>query len=188
MKLILTNCFIILFSCAVFAQTHTLIAEQSELKWTGRAYQSDYALSGTVDVNDGVISMKKNTIESVEMDIDMAGLSHENKQLDKHLRNSDFFKVKKHKTATFTLTEVIDLKNEPLVAKGNLTIKGITHPIEFPITIEAIKKTVQVKGKMIVDRTQYGITTGSKTVFPELTEHLIDDNFDLVFDLVFKKM
>jgi polyisoprenoid-binding protein YceI len=66
---------------------------------------------------------------SVEVNIEPASLDTADAQRDTHLRSADFFDVEKHPTATFKSTRIEDLRGGKLRVTGNLTIRGVTHPV-----------------------------------------------------------
>jgi polyisoprenoid-binding protein YceI len=64
---------------------------------------------------------------------------------------------------------------------GNLTVKGITKPVTFDVSIYGSKATATMK----VDRTKFDIKYGSGSFFDDLGDKTIYDEFDLVVDLEF---
>jgi len=106
-------------------------------------------------------------------------------KLTEHLKSDDFFAVIKYPTATFSLTGVL-AGSEPgqFTLAGNLTIRGITKPIEIPVTASQAGDTLMVNGKAVVDRSLYGVKFGSTSFFKELADNVIIDNeFKLEFSL-----
>ncbi len=55
--------------------------------------------------------------------------------LDNHLKSDDFFDVGKHPTITFESTGVRRSGISSVVMTGNLTIKGITKPVDLDVTL-----------------------------------------------------
>ncbi|GAB4350943.1 MAG: YceI family protein [Gammaproteobacteria bacterium] len=51
---------------------------------------------------------------------------------DKHLRSADFLDVEKYPTATFTSTSYSE-NNGKGILKGNLTLHGVTRPVEIAV-------------------------------------------------------
>ena len=103
-----------------------------------------------------------------------------NGKLVGHLRSDDFFSVDKFPIATLTITESTTFNNGEAQVKGNLTIKGITHPTSFKV-----KKTD--KGYMAtvtVDRTKYNVKYGSGKFFDNLGDNMIYDEFTLDVKIV----
>lgn len=90
--------------------------------------------SGDLTVKDGVLESGKfvadmNSLTSVDLKDDAAQLE----KLEGHLKSGDFFETNKFPTASYEITKVS--KNESgdynTLLDGNLTIKGITKPIQF---------------------------------------------------------
>lgn len=59
----------------------------------------------------------------------VASISTGNAQRDEHLRTNDFFDVATYPTATFTSTGVRVIDVETFEMVGDLTLKGVTHPV-----------------------------------------------------------
>jgi polyisoprenoid-binding protein YceI len=73
------------------------------------------------------------------------------------------------------------------VVTGDLTIKGITKPITFPVDIKTEKNGVKAKGEMTVDRTHYDIKFRSLKYFSNIGDKVINDNFKVGFDVAASK-
>ena len=52
---------------------------------------------------------------------------------DNHLRSADFFDVEKYPTITFKSTAVRDVSERGFTLVGELTIRGITRPVELKV-------------------------------------------------------
>ena len=74
-------------------------------------------------------------------------------QRDAHIRSSDFFSVEEYPQFTFRSTG-LEAKGEDFVLKGDLTIKGNTHPVE--LALEFNGATVDPNG---LDRAGFAATT-----------------------------
>ena len=118
--------------------------------------------------------------------IDMTSLSSDNKDLTKHLKNKDFFEVKKYKTATFELTRQFTIKEGTVMAKGNLTIKNITKPYTMPLKITKTEDGYKVQGMATIDRTEFGVSFNSTSIDSKLKENAIADDFSLKFEVLFR--
>lgn len=70
----------------------------------------------------------------VEVTIDAASVDTGNEKRDKHLLDEDFFHVEEYPTITFKSTGVKTDGEEPVLV-GDLTIKGVTKSIEFPVEV-----------------------------------------------------
>jgi polyisoprenoid-binding protein YceI len=74
------------------------------------------------------------TGSSVTATIDATSIDTNNDQRNGHIRSADFFDVENHPTWTFTSTGV-RTDGEDLVIDGNLTIKGVTKPVQLAVEV-----------------------------------------------------
>ena len=62
-----------------------------------------------------------------------------------------------------------------------MTVKGITKPVIFDVSVYGSKATATLK----IDRAVYEVKYGSGSFFDDLGDKTIYDEFDLVVDLEF---
>ncbi len=70
---------------------------------------------------------------SVEVTINAAGFSTEEKERDEHLRSADFLDVAHHPTIKFKSTTVEVTGTNHCKVTGNLTLRGTTRPVTLDI-------------------------------------------------------
>lgn len=169
------------------AQNWVFQPNESQLAWTGKAAFSTYSLSGTIQLKNSSITVENQQVQSGSFVFDMKSMDGESKDLIKHLKSKDFFEVKKYKTATFKINTIKISKENQWIAEGDLTIKNKTKAIAFLITQNVVGNQLMVKGKAIINRTEFGITFNSPNYFEKLKDQAIADDFELTFDLVFLK-
>jgi len=164
------------------SQQFQLNPKSSKLAWTGYGEIGDFKQSGTIKARAGSLMLAENgTIQSAQVVIDMKSIHHADKNLSKHLLKKDFFNSKKYPTAELVLLSIEDHQ-----VTANLTIKGITHAITFPIQFEKEGTRMIIKGAVTIDRTKYGIKYNSSSYFQDLGNYAIKNEFDLSFELVFE--
>ena len=147
--------------------------------WTGYAEVGSYAPSGTVQLRRGRFSYDGRTLRKGRFEFDMTTLDQEQAQLAEHLRGADFFAVAKYPTAVFELREV-----RAGMAIGQLTMRGVTRPIRFPLVVEARPDgRLHISGSATLDRTQFGIHYNSSSFFQNLGSYAVRNDFRLAFDL-----
>lgn len=90
--------------------------------------------SGDVTANEGKLYGGKfvadmNSLQNVDLKDD----AEQKAKLENHLKNKDFFEVEKFPTASFEITKVTPAATGDYntVLDGNLTIKGVTKPVQF---------------------------------------------------------
>jgi polyisoprenoid-binding protein YceI len=82
-----------------------------------------------------VVSAEDITDSRVDVTVDLNSINTGTVDRDNHLRSSDFFEVETHPTMTFTSTGVLEKAEGQLVVTGDLTIKGVTKPIELDVEL-----------------------------------------------------
>jgi polyisoprenoid-binding protein YceI len=99
-----------------FAAKHAVVA-------TTRGHFTAYSGGATIDAE-----VPENS--TLWVDIDAASVSTGNDQRDGHLKSPDFFDVENHPKITFRSTNVA-VKGDEVVTAGDLTVAGVTHPVEL---------------------------------------------------------
>jgi polyisoprenoid-binding protein YceI len=70
---------------------------------------------------------------SIEVTIKTASVDSNHAERDKHLRSDDFLHVDKYPEAKFVSTSYTPGKDGSGVLKGNLTLNGVTKPLEIDV-------------------------------------------------------
>jgi len=109
-----------------------------------------------------------------------ASIDTDNERRDNHLKSADFFDAEKNPEVAFK-GNLIKSGNKYKL-KGNLTMHGVTKPIEFDVTYGGTMKTgrgdkagFKIVGK--VNRQDYGLTWSNKTPTGEL---VVGDEVDII--------
>lgn len=115
----------------------------SRIEWKGyKIVKSDQTGHfGTINFESGDLTIHNGVLESGKFVADMNSLTsvdlkddaEQQAKLEGHLKSGDFFETEKYPTASYEITKVS--KNATgdynTLLDGNLTIKGITKPIQF---------------------------------------------------------
>jgi polyisoprenoid-binding protein YceI len=171
---------------------YTVDKQQSKVSWLGKKVTGEH--KGGISIASGKLTSDGKTVTGGSFDIDMTSITCTdltdktyNEKLIGHLKSDDFFSTEKFTKSTFVITSVTPTGNDQYKVVGNLTIKGITNPVEFPATIKTTATDVKANATIKVDRTKYGIKYGSGSFFDNLGDKAIDNEFTLTVDLVAKK-
>ncbi|WP_229055069.1 YceI family protein [Aeromicrobium sp. Leaf350] len=73
------------------------------------------------------------TASKVTVEVDLSSIATGTADRDNHLRSSDFFDVETHPKMTFTTNGVTQKSDSEFVVNGDLTIKGVTKPLELAV-------------------------------------------------------
>ena len=165
---------------SINAQEYALDTKKSNLKWKGYGEIGGFTQEGEISALDGSLMMKSGELVSTEIIIDMTTIENSDQNLASHLKNKDFFYVKKYPTASLRLKEF-----ENGVLTADLTIRGITKTISFEPNIIQDGNSVMAQGEIKIDRTLYDIKYNSSSYFQDLGNYAIKNEFDLRFDLYF---
>ncbi|MDN5201036.1 YceI family protein [Fulvivirgaceae bacterium BMA10] len=174
--------------------TYKVNAESSSVAWLGRKIA--YGHNGTVDLAGGSLVFANSVLTSGSFEIDMTTIKNldlddagKNKKLVGHLKSDDFFSVKKFPKATFKITSAKKEKSEHgnYMITGDLTIKGITHPLTFAANVEENGGKVIADAKMTFDRAKYNVKFQSGSFFENLGDKAIYDDIEMTIKLVAEK-
>ena len=167
----------------VNAQSYTLDVAASQLQWTGYAEAGGYSQSGTLRFKSGSLSMTNEKITDFKITVAMTTLTHENKELEGHLKQSDFFFVSK-----YPIAQMIFIQKNKNTFIVEISIRGKSEKIEIPLDFQKIKEGYVLKGTIRLDRTKFDIKYNSSSYFQDLGNYAIKNDFDLEYELIFKKL
>jgi len=168
------------------------VTSSTKIQWNAKKVTGEH--TGTIALKEGWLDWKKNEIVSGKFIVDMTTIQDSDlkdekmkKTLEGHLKSDDFFGVEKNPVSTLEITGKSPFVNGTGTVRGNLTIKGITLPIEFNATAVETKETITFTGKITVNRAKYDVRYGSGSFFSDLGDKLIYDDFLLDITLVVEK-
>ena len=103
-------------------------------------------------------------------------------KLEGHLKSEDFFGVEQFNTAYLLLTSVNEASDGSFAATGDLTIRGITNPVDVTFTAAGSNK---MTAEMTFDRSKYNVKFRSGAFFSDLGDKLILDDIKVEVSLVY---
>lgn len=118
---------------------------------------------------------------AVALTIETASLNTRVGRRDDHLRSADFFDAAKHPQITFVSSKVKKLDDHSLTLSGNLTLRGVTKPVDIPVKVVFLRDgSARFKGDMQLNRKDFGMTYNSRMnpiedmVAVQFDMHLVD--------------
>lgn len=169
--------------------------DASTIEWRGTKPTGEHR--GTIDIQSGTFTATQEEIESGTATIDMNSITvtdeeisdEDRTNLENHLKGTvegketDFFNVEKYPTATFEVTGITEEEGQKKM-QGNLTIKEDTKNIEFPVTTSINENELTLESETFtIDRTDWNVNYGSKSVFDNLGDNFISDNMELTIKI-----
>ena len=142
----------------------------SRIEWKGyKVLKSDQTThfgeikfeSGDVTIKEGKLQSGKfvadiNTLEN----IDLKDKQEMKTKLESHLKSGDFFEVEKFPTASYEITKVTEANGGDYntLLDGNLTIKGITKPVQFKANVTVADGNVNIATEPTdINREDFGL-------------------------------
>ena len=181
----------ILFSNIFSSTVYTVDAESSTLEWVGSKVTGSH--NGFIDFSSGSVAFIGEEIQSAELIVDMSSIKNTDisnpkyrTYLEDHLKSEDFFGVDSFPNSKiiFNNWNEISDKTGDIEITCDLIIKGITNKITFPVSLQFSEDKVLAIGSLNVDRTLYDIKYKSKTIFSDIGDSFIYDEFTLNFKIV----
>jgi len=112
--------------------TWAIDPSHSEIGFTVRHLVSK--VRGKFETFEGaIVAAEDLTNSTVSVSVDLSSINTGADGRDDHLRSADFFEVEAHPKMTFVSTGVVQSSDEEFVVTGDLTIKGITKPLELEV-------------------------------------------------------
>ena len=169
----------------------TVASAQSNIDWIGRKVTGSHY--GTIDIKEGSLIVNDGKLTSGSFVVDTTSIRildvtdpATNAQFAGHLASADFFASEQFPEAVFVITSVDQKENKSYNIDGDLTIRGITHPVSFDATISIAGDNLTAIGKIVVDRTRYEMKFRSGNFFKDLGDVLIYNEFDLMVSITAK--
>ncbi len=131
-----------------FSITHLMI---SDVEGSFRTYEATIT-SSKDDFSDAVF----------EISADIAGINTDNEGRDKDLQGEGFFDAAKFPKLTFKSTSFTKVEGNKYKLVGDLTMKGVTKPVELQVIINGPidrrgKKVIGLKVTGVFKRTDFGV-------------------------------
>lgn len=182
--------------------SYAVQAADSKIQWEAGKLSGDKH-DGTVNVKEGELVLNEGKIVGGKVVIDMNSIAvtditdpEKKAMLEGHLkgegedaeRQDHFFNVSKYPTATLDISGVTE-ENGKTILEGQLTIKGKSNPVKFPVTLTQTDEAVTLASDAIViDRTLWNVNYSSGSVVKDLAaDKVINDEVKFTVSLVAKK-
>src|SRR3954468_10730480 len=125
--------------------------------------------------------------ETLEGSATVSSVDVKDEQLNGHLQTPDFFDAQRFPEITFKATDLKRLDGGRVEAKGELTIKGVTKPVQLSGTIADAPSTdpfgrerLGLRLESSIDRNEYGVSWNAPN---QSGGNYLADNVKLIAEL-----
>ncbi|MBL6445783.1 YceI family protein [Fulvivirga sp. 29W222] len=112
----------------------------------------------------GTLTSKKSDFEGAKVNatIEVASITTNNMERDKHLKEDDFFNAEKYPEIKFESTSFKKVSDNNFLIEGNLTIRNVTKPVTLEAEFGGIvsinnKKKAGFTATGTIDRFEFGL-------------------------------
>lgn len=157
------------------AETLRLVGDESKIEFVGRKTDGKHEggfkkFAAKADAN-----FEEPSESKLVMEIDAGSLWSDNSKLTNHLKNPDFFDVRKYPEIRFESTKVIPGKEGAATLVGQMKMLGKTVEVTIPVTSKVSEEQVVLEAEFSLDRTKWGMDYGSGKIDKEVSvkAHLV---------------
>jgi polyisoprenoid-binding protein YceI len=133
------------------------------------------AVGRTGDVT-GDFTIEGTTVTEASFEVDLTTITTNESRRDGRVQ--DALETSRFPTATFTLTEPLDLgegaangDSVSVTAVGDLTIHGVTRSVEFPLEAQLVDDTVVLVGSLDLTFSDYGVEAPTSPIALSVDDH-----------------
>ncbi|MBX2841904.1 MAG: YceI family protein [Flammeovirgaceae bacterium] len=149
-------------------------------------------VTGSFKMFEGEMNVAKSDFSDakVSFTVDVASVNTDNEMRDNHLKSEDFFNSEKYNKMIFKSTAFKSKGKGKYEMAGNLTIRGVTKPVNFEVKYGGTAKDgygntkAGFKAKTTINRFDYGLKWNSLT---EAGGTVVGDEVEIVCNIQLKK-
>ena len=148
---------LLLASAPVAASQWAVVPSQSSVgftaEWNGKPIEGKFPKFTAVIRFDPA----KLADARVDATIDLASATTPDRTANGSLPGADWFDVKKSSTARFQSSSITQVKPGQYLAKGTLTMRGVSVPVSLPFSLQIAGDTATMSGQAVLDRRSFKI-------------------------------
>ncbi len=168
---------IAIFAVPGLGQSLKVDKEKSKIDFVGKKPDGKHAGGFKDFTSEAKVNMESPDKSSLTIEIKTDSLWSDDEKLTGHLKNPDFFDVKKYPTIKFESTK-IEVSDDKATIIGKLTMLDKTVEVKIPTTTELNDKSLTLKADFKIDRTKWGMNYGKGK---------IEDDVELKIMLMFPR-
>lgn len=120
---------------------------------------------GSFSELEGVVTVPDDPMQaSAEATMQSASITTGSSDRDGHLKSGDFLQVDEFPTVTYRSTAISGVKGGVFTVQGELTIKGVTRPVELAVEVDGVAsdpwggERLSLTARGEIDREEFGLT------------------------------
>lgn len=148
---------------------------------------------GTVKFSDGTLDYENDVFKGGTFTVDMQSIAcldikdkDSNADLVGHLKSEDFFAVDEFPTAKVVVSNAQPLEGNRYKCLAHIELKNKEKKMEIEVSSQMKGSKHVLVGKMMLDRTEFGVVYNSANFFKALGDRVIDDEMMIKFEIVQK--
>lgn len=139
----------------------TFDSEQSKISFIGAKPDGKHDGGFKKFTAEATLNLEDPSKGSLKIEIDATSLWSDDDKLTNHLKNPDFFDVRKHPKITFESTKIEhDASQDKVNIVGKLTMLGKTVEVTIPSMPKLTEDMLVLAANFDIDRTKWGMTYG----------------------------
>jgi polyisoprenoid-binding protein YceI len=151
-----------------FAQTLKLNKEKSKIDFVGKKTDGAHKGGFKVFSTEAKADMDAPENSSLKIEIETDSLWSDDAKLTDHLKNPDFFNVRKYPKIVFESTKIEVDGDESATMTGKLTMLDKTVEIKVPCKTSLGETGITLNAEFKLDRTQFGMSYGKGKINDEV--------------------
>jgi polyisoprenoid-binding protein YceI len=123
--------------------------------------QQDGQLEGEFRQWEAAIQFDPDHLEAslIDVIVQIGSITTGSRQRDMYLPDEEWFFTERFPHASFRATRV-ESRGDGYLARGELTLRGITQPIDLQFTWSSEGDTAEVRARTALERTRFGVGAG----------------------------
>ncbi|BAV95056.1 YceI family protein [Ichthyobacterium seriolicida] len=163
--------------------------DDTELEWQGKKVLIDSYHQGSIKLKSGTLNFSGGELKMGEFAVDMSTIEvtdiedeESRSKLKGHLESEDFFAVGQFPLSNFRSKEVVLKSKNLYLVSGDMTIRGITKPYDFELSISDSNTAI---AELAIDRTEFSVNYNSESLLGQIGDKVISNTITLNIKLKF---
>jgi polyisoprenoid-binding protein YceI len=150
------------------AEKLNLNKKESKISFVGKKTDGEHKGGFKEFKAEGEANLEAPDKSKLKIEIDTTSLWSDDEKLTDHLKNPDFFDVKKYPSITFEMTGMEGVGSESPTLIGKLTMLGQTSELKVPCQASVTDSELVLDADFKLDRTKWGMTYGKGKINEEV--------------------